>query len=627
MDIKKIFKYLLMFSILIPLSVFANNKAVIDITKMDMSEISIALEQEIITSEELVSLYLARIDKYDGAYNSIITINEDAINQAKNLDKEREEQKVRSKIHGIPIIVKDNIDVLGMPTTAGAKALKDNFPKQSAFAIQKLIDAGAIILAKANMSEFAFYANSSRSSYGTVKNAYNIDYSSYGSSGGTAVAVAASFAAAGLGTDTNSSVRLPAAANNLVGLRPTVGLISRSGVIPYDPERDTIGPITKSVEDSILLMNIINGYDKNDKKSIEQENKNYKVQRNNLEGIIIGVPKDFIEGSNKNALPENQEIYSEIKNLVNKAISSLENSKAQIVYIDNYYTWQTDSWFASSLSGYKFCDAFNDYIQGTTGYIRSFESLVIASSKITPLDNYATDCNSGNNMNSKNEIKQKYQNYINNILEEKQLDVIFYPSTKNKLLKNGSSEKLQNLSAHASSTINYPTITLPLGFDSDNLPYGIEFMAPTWKEQLLFDIGAVYERSLKEHQNPEIAPSLYSVSKSEENLLSFYQKSIGQKNNYKFENKWQKKVKNYFRECFKNGENKKLVKELNREFKINNILHHLFNFILNIIKWILIIFSILVILLLIRKKIKKKLKKIRKLEKIRKKSKNKKKHY
>ena len=202
---KKIF---ILFLILIPFNVFALTKAPIDITNETVTSLSKALNEEIITSEQLINIYLERINEYNAQYNALIKINESAINEAKELDKERQNGNIKSSIHGIPIIVKDNIDVLGTATTAGSKALSDNYPNEDALIIQKLKEAGAIIIAKANMSKFAFYASSSSSDYGTVKNAYNLAYSSYGSSGGSAVSVALNFAPIAIGTDTNASVRL-----------------------------------------------------------------------------------------------------------------------------------------------------------------------------------------------------------------------------------------------------------------------------------------------------------------------------------------------------------------------------------------------------------------------------------
>jgi Asp-tRNA(Asn)/Glu-tRNA(Gln) amidotransferase A subunit family amidase len=533
-------KFLLLF-LFIPTSCFALTKAPIDITKMDIVSLSKALEDEIITSEQLVNLYLDRINEYSD-YNAIITINENSIEEAKALDEERQNGSVRSILHGIPIIVKDNIDVAGLPTTGGAKALSDNYPNEDATVIKKLKEAGAIIIAKSNMSEFAMQASSSSSSYGTVKNSYDQTKSSYGSSGGSAVSVALSLAAAALGTDTNSSVRVPAAANGLVGYRPSFGTISKSGVIPYDPERDTVGTLTKTVSDSIILTNIIMGYDETDSKSQDKEYQNYTLTMASLEGITIGVPTSFLKGDNNNSLAENKETYEDIYNLMTEAISQMEANGANIVYIDTYYTSYYDNLVSSTYSGYLFCDSFNSYIKNTTGTIKSFEELNVSNKKISTLTGYAKSCNTTKTLTTKNQKKQEYQTYIEQIYKENNLDVIVYPTTKNKLLNIGASG-LVNLSAHASSTLGYPAISLPLGLDSNNLPYGIEFMALKNEDNKLLNIAYVYENLTSLNLSSPNNVSLYEIDEEVEKLLTNYQshKKIILKTN------WQKKVKNYFK--------------------------------------------------------------------------------
>ena len=330
---KKIF---ILFLILIPFNVFALTRAPIDITNETVTSLSKALNEEIITSEQLINIYLERINEYNAQYNALITINENAINEAKELDKERQNGNIKSSIHGIPIIVKDNIDVLGTATTAGSKALSDNYPNEDALIIQKLKEAGAIIIAKANMSKFAFYASSSSSDYGTVKNAYNLAYSSYGSSGGSAVSVALNFAPIAIGTDTNASVRLPAQAASLIGYRPTLGLISRTGIIPYDPERDTPGIIGKTIEDIITITNIIKGKDEKDNKTYDSEN--LKITDITPHNLTLGISETFLNGSNDNTLPENKEINAEVKNLLTSALDKIKDSGITIKVIENYYT-------------------------------------------------------------------------------------------------------------------------------------------------------------------------------------------------------------------------------------------------------------------------------------------------
>lgn len=592
---KKIF---ILFLILIPINAFALTKAPIDITKETVASLSKSLDEEIITSEELINIYLERIKKYNDQYNALITINENSINEAKELDKERQNGNIKSSIHGIPIIVKDNIDVLGTATTAGSKALSDNYPNEDALIIQKLKEAGAIIIAKANMSKFAFYASSSSSDYGTVKNAYNLAYSSYGSSGGSAVSVALNFAPIAIGTDTNASVRLPAQAASLIGYRPTLGLISRTGIIPYDPERDTPGIIGKTIEDILTITNIIKGKDENDDKTYDSET--LKISEINMQNITLGIPETFLNGSNENILPENKEINVEVKKLLTNALDKIKDSGITIKVIDNYYTTDIDSDVAKSYSGYQFCDKFNEYILNHQGSIKTFEELAA----LTPgLEGYVEDCNSKMNQSYKDELKENYKDYIESIMEENNLDAIIYPSSKNKILELGTTGII-NLSAHASSTINYPAITIPIGYDRDNLPYSLEIMTKTQNDSLLLSIAnKIDSLNLYESKNP--LPSLYEVDEEVTKLIQKYKKRYNQKTTF-LNKKWINKVKKYFKN-YQNIENpKKEAKSLNQNYYISIILTAIIQCIIAI--------TILAILLLVRKhlKIQKKRRKRRK---------------
>lgn len=592
---KKIF---ILFLILIPINVFALTKAPIDITKETVASLSKSLDEEIITSEELINIYLERIKKYNDQYNALITINENAINEAKELDKERQNGNIKSSIHGIPIIVKDNIDVLGTATTAGSKALSDNYPNEDALIIQKLKDAGAIIIAKANMSKFAFYASSSSSDYGTVKNAYNLAYSSYGSSGGSAVGVALNFAPIAIGTDTNASVRLPAQAASLIGYRPTLGLISRTGIIPYDPERDTPGIIGKTIEDILTITNIIKGKDENDDKTYASET--LKISEINPQNITLGISETFLNGSNENILSENKETNEEVKNLLTSALDKIKDSGITIKVIENYYTTTVDSDVAKSYSGYQFCDKFNEYILNHQGSIKNFQELA----EVTPgLEGYVEECNSKTNQIYKDELKQEYKDYIEDIMKENNLDAIIYPSSKNKILELGTTGII-NLSAHASSTINYPSITIPIGYDSDNLPYSLEIMTKTKNDSLLLSIAnKINSLNLYESKNP--LSSLYEVDEEVTKLIQKYDKRYNKKNTL-FNKKWLKKVKNYFKDYQNIEKPETEAKKLNQNYYVSLIITFIIQCIVAI--------TILAILLLVRKhlKIQKKRRKRRK---------------
>lgn len=592
---KKIF---ILFLILIPFNVFALTKAPIDITKETVTSLSKALNEEIITSEQLINIYLERIKKYNDQYNALITINENAINEAKELDKERQNGNIKSSIHGIPIIVKDNIDVLGTATTAGSKALSDNYPNEDALIIRKLKDAGAIIIAKANMSKFAFYASSSSSDYGTVKNAYNLAYSSYGSSGGSAVSVALNFAPIAIGTDTNASVRLPAQAASLIGYRPTLGLISRTGIIPYDPERDTPGIIGKTIEDIITITNIIKGKDENDDKTYDSET--LKISEINLQNITLGISETFLNGSNENILSENKETNEEVKNLLTSALDKIKDSGITIKVIENYYTTTVDSDVAKSYSGYQFCDKFNEYILNHQGSIKNFQELA----EVTPgLEGYAEECNSKTDQIYKDGLKQEYKDYIEDIMKENNLDAIIYPSSKNKILELGTTGII-NLSAHASSTINYPSITIPIGYDSDNLPYSLEIMTKTQNDEFLLSLAnKINSLRLYESKNP--LSSLYEVDEEVTKLIQKYDKRYNKKNTL-FNKKWLKKVKNYFKDYQNIEKPETEAKKLNQNYYVSLIITFIIQCIVAI--------TILAILLLVRKhlKIQKKRRKRRK---------------
>ena len=546
----KLVKIALISFLLFPISVFASTKAVVDITSMSITDLADALEKGYLTSELLVTLYLERIETYDNEFNAINTINENALEEAKVLDEERENGHVRSLLHGIPIVVKTNIDVRNLPTTAGAKALSDNIPLEDALAIKKLKEAGAIILASTNMSEFAFSAGNSNSSYGRVRNAFNTDYTPYGSSGGSAVAVATSFAAASLGTDTNSSVRLPASAAGLVGLRPSLGLVSTDGVIPYDTIRDTIGILSKTVEDNAIILSIIN-----------EEEKEYHSNLNSLEGIKIGVINSYLQGSDS-SLRINSKTDEDIYKLASEKITLLEEAGAEIIKIDELLNSYYYSLATSTMSGDSFCDGFNHYIEGTIGSIRSFRELVNANGKIYSLSGYLSGCNGAwtydaNTVASKKEI---FENHILEIFQEYDLDLIVYPTTKNKVFTLNSGGSVNGPGSFLGSVIGYPSITVPMG-SIDEFSYGLEFFSIKGEENLLYSVANVFEElNDLELTNSPLTPSLYEIPEYINTLKNYYEKE---------ENELTAKTKTFFLNYSNNTEeeNEKQAQELIGEYQ------------------------------------------------------------
>ena len=536
-------------------SVLALTEAPVDITKMSLIEIEEALDKGFITSEQLVNIYLERIDEYNSKFNAINQKNEHALEQAKELDKMRANGNIKGRLHGIPIIVKCNIDVYGMPTTAGTKSLKDNMPKSDAYVVQQLIDEGAIILASANMSELAFSASDSYSSYGHVWNVYNVDkYTPYGSSGGSAVSVKAAFAAAALGTDTNSSVRLPAAGAGLVGIRPTYGLLSSDGVIPYDYERDTVGVLSSTVKDSSLILEIISG------------GKYKSSSKGSLKGVNIGVATQYVTGSKS---------YQGIKGLTDEdilalteaSIKKLEEAGANIIYLDKFAKDSNINIATSTYAGITMCYYFNQYIKGTNGTIRSFTQLANSSGHVQGLGGYVTQCDgikesSRDNRNSK---KATYREYIETIFDENNLDVVLYPTLKNKVYKIGDGKNVSPGSS-LGSVIGYPSITVPMGFLNDGFSYGIEFLSKANNEDKLYNVALAFEEvNGNKVETSPLTPNLYEISEDVIKLNQLYEENLNNKDT----KDWVKEVKEFYLN-YNNIDNRdEKVKELLTDYEEN----------------------------------------------------------
>ena len=271
------------------------------VTEGTIAGLQTALRRHRVSCEGIVRAYLDRIASLDKArgLNAISAVNPQALEMARHLDRDTTASSARMSLYCVPLLVKDNIDTLGLPTTGGSVAMLHNIPTENAFIVRNLEAAGAIVLAKTNMAEWAFSPRDSvSSSYGVTANAYDQSRTPAGSSGGTAAGVAASFAVAGLGTDTGNSVRGPASHAALVGLRPTLGLISRSGIIPLELDRDTAGPLTRTVEDNARLLNILAASDPSDPLTLESSRRrppDYTrfLRSDALRGARIGVVREL----------------------------------------------------------------------------------------------------------------------------------------------------------------------------------------------------------------------------------------------------------------------------------------------------------------------------------------------
>ncbi|MDO4566188.1 MAG: amidase [Oscillospiraceae bacterium] len=473
----------------------AASAARVDIVGMSVSELQAAVDEGALTYELITQLYLERIEAYGEQYECIISLNENALEEARARDEEFEAagRSRLSELFGMPVIVKDNIDVEGLATTAGSEALLDSLPYENAAVVEALLEQGAIIIAKANMDEFALNASSSESDFGTVKNAYSLERSSYGSSGGSAVSVAASLAPLALGTDTNSSIRIPASANGVVGLRPSYGLLDTAGVLHYDYARDVVGPMALSVYDCALLLSGMSGGDYLS-----------SLASASLEGLTVGVCVE---------LCYELEMYEDVAARFEEALSLFEAAGAEVVEVEGMASSYFRSYQKQMQSGWTMRGCFEEYIQGTASAIKSFAELAaldpgsgIAGYADSEL-NYLTD----SRLTSIFASRESYRQQFEAIMDEYGIDVLIYPSMRNTVMTPQTQEVLSNNSSIIAPFTGMPALSLPMGFDSNGLPVGLEFLARFGDEETLLAAAYAYELERGDLKLTELAPALYDA--------------------------------------------------------------------------------------------------------------------
>ncbi len=478
-----------------------------------IDSINQAFDAGILDSRQLVQLYLNRINAYDDSgprINSIISINLDALSIATALDIERRTTGPRSPLHGIPVILKDNYDTFDMPTSAGALAFQNFIPTTDAFQVAKLRDAGAIILAKANLSEFAFSGSTSISSFGgTTVNPYDPLRSPAGSSGGTGAAIAANFGVIGLGTDTGGSIRNPSSFNGLVGVRPTIGLSSRSGIVPLALSQDVGGPMTRTVRDAAITLDFTVGFDANDPiTALSNANipASYttNLTPNGLQGIRIGVVRDLF-GVNTN--PD----FATVNGIIDTAIARMTGLGATFT---NVTIPNLSAILASpSLSAFEFRDNLNSYLASQPNAPYQTLTEIIASGQFLP-----SNLNTLNTRNNVGDLATNltYQDIITNrptFVRDSLLqamtgfDALLYPTTiapprlNTQGQQTGSSNRLSAFSG-------FPAVTLPAGFTGNGLPVGMEFLGRAFSEASLLQFAYAYETAFNVRSAPSSVPAL-----------------------------------------------------------------------------------------------------------------------
>nr|WP_237113427.1 amidase family protein [Pseudohongiella spirulinae] len=445
---------------------------------------------------------LARIETYDQqgpALNTIITLNAAAIEQARALDAERQHSGPRSLLHGIPVLVKDNYNTTDMPTTGASRALADFVPNAEATQVRLLREAGAVILGKTNLHEFAYGITSISSLGGQTRNPYHPQRVPGGSSGGSAAAVAAGFATIATASDTCGSIRIPAAFNNLVGLRPSKGLSSIYGIMPLASTPDVGGPLARHIEDLAIVLDLTVGYDPQDAATaimLQQAQPQFQrhLQSSKLDGVRIGRLSNYMES----ATPE-------VAALMENAFAELSRLGAEIV--DVTITDMAALISASGLIGHEFEADLDNYLKtfGSTQY-PTLQSIVDSGlyhdAVAMLLQRSAAGEQDPVAYKTALEARQPLQSAIDAVIQQHQIDVIAYPPIGALPVPTGENQPGNNCSLAANA--GYPALSLPIGFSAEGLPMGIELLGPFMSDAHLLSIGHAIEQAWPQRRPPNL---------------------------------------------------------------------------------------------------------------------------
>ncbi|HMK27733.1 MAG TPA: amidase [Chitinophagaceae bacterium] len=482
-----------------------------ELNEMTISELQDKMANGDYSSEKITQLYLKRIeaiDKKGPALNSVIELNPDALAIAKAMDDERKAGKTRGPLHGIPVLIKDNIDTADkMMTTAGSLALIGHIAAKDAFIVKKLREAGAVLLGKTNLSEWANFRSSKSCSGwssrgGQTKNPYIIDHNPCGSSSGSGVAVAANLCAVAIGTETDGSVTCPASVNGTVGIKPTVGLLSRSGIIPISFTQDTAGPLTRTVKDAAILLGVLTGIDADDEKTKESEGKaavDYTkfLDPNGLKGKRIGIEKKKYENQFLNQL-------------LQKAIDLLKQQGAEIIELDYLDKLNALGDAEFEVLKYEFKYGLNKYLSAAGSSVKTLSDLIAFNKnnedKAMPTFRQetleASDKIAG--IDSKEYVKALEKSHtgskklIDAALKENKLDALcgltMGPACSIDTIYGDRWGDVFLTSPAAMS--GYPHISVPGGMVYD-LPVGLSFFSGAYKEGELIGMAYAYEQASK----------------------------------------------------------------------------------------------------------------------------------
>jgi amidase len=498
--------------------------ATVTLDSASIPELQAAMGAGALTAEKLTALCLARIATYDPQLHAVITLNPHALEVARALDAERRAGRVRGPLHGVPVILKDNYDTADLPTTGGFFGLKGSLPLQDATLVKRLRDAGAIILAKVNLSEFAS-GGAMSSLGGQSHNPHHFDYSPAGSSGGTGVGIAAAYAPLGYGTDTGGSIRGPSTSNGIVGLKPTHGLLSRAGIIPLALSFDTGGPMARNVTDLAISLNATVGApdprDEATKKSTGKIPADYTrfLDAGALQGARIGVARDFFGQD------------AEVDTVIESALAALKAQGATLIdvkYPPILHAMKTELYNAIRRPEFKW--QIQDYLATLKpGFPKTHADILALSEKVTAPTSEGFVPNNGRLALYRQEAKAPslsdpvylaaqthglafVRATLQALIDTNKLDAIVYPTSPRRPTKIG--EEAPGGSDTRPSPTNFanlsgfPDLIVPAGFTTNGLPVGISFFGPAFSEPKLLALAFAYEQATHARRTPVHTPAL-----------------------------------------------------------------------------------------------------------------------
>ncbi len=500
----------------------------VELDAATIADIDAAFAAGTLTSEQLVQLCLARIRAYDRqgpALHAIIALNPKALETARALDAERKARGPRSPLHGIPVVLKDNYNTADLPTTGGSVLLEGSIPPEDAFLVKKLRAAGAIILAKVNMSEFA--SGGAHSSLGGQSlNPHDLTRSPSGSSGGTGVAIAAAYAPLGFGTDTGGSIRGPSAANGIVGLKPTHGLLSRSGIIPLALTFDTGGPMARSVYDVAVALGVLTGVDPADAATSKSDGRfetdySKDLKADALKGARIGIARDFLGAD------------PDVDWVVEASLDRMRAAGATVIDVrypkwlleakEDFYTAIRYPEFAAQIADYlatlgpKYPKTLDEMIERANGFPSTRADG--AGPNPSRWNLFKVEAKSGSTSDPRYTSVRDHglplvRAIVEGIMASEKLDAIVYPTSSRRpgLIaetgQGGAGGGGERSATNIANLTGFPDLIVPAGFTGDKLPVALSFFGPAFSEGRLLALGYSFEQATHARRLPIHAPHL-----------------------------------------------------------------------------------------------------------------------